>query len=101
MLAHCELSELLYIVDERISVQGRRQVKKCRVDTHGVVTEREPITVVWGRASAGSRGRAPDQRVRGRNPRRRLSKVVTLNLTHGSEGRVKLQTMTNPLLPSS
>jgi len=32
---------------------------------HGERVEREPITGVWGRPPAGSRGRAPGREVRG------------------------------------
>jgi len=48
--------------------QGRRQVKKCGVDTHGKRAERETITGVWGQSPSGVQGRAPGQGVRGKAP---------------------------------
>jgi len=45
--------------------QGRRQVKKCGMDTHGEHAVREPITVFGGGAPSGVQGQSPGQRVRG------------------------------------
>ena len=39
---------------------GRRQVKKCGVDTHREHVDHEPITV-WGKAPVGSSSRTPGQ----------------------------------------
>jgi len=39
--------------------QGRRQVKKRGVDTHGEHVEREPITGSEGRAPSGVQGQSP------------------------------------------
>ena len=39
------------ISDRILLNQGRRQVKKCGVDTHGERAEREHITGVWGHSS--------------------------------------------------
>ena len=36
--------------------KGHRQVKKCRVDTHGERMEREPITGDWGWSPSGIQG---------------------------------------------
>ena len=39
--------------------QGRHQVQKCGVDTHGERAEREPITGSGGRAPSGLQGHSP------------------------------------------
>jgi len=48
--------------------QGRRQVKKCGVDTHGERAEQEPIMESGVEPPAGSRGRAPGNGLEGKAP---------------------------------
>jgi len=49
--------------------QGRRQVRKCGVDTHGEHAEREPITGSGDAAPSGSlQGQCPCLGVRGKAP---------------------------------
>jgi len=49
--------------------QGRRQLQKCGVDTHGERAEREPITGVWGQSPQRGPGAEPLVRgLRGRSP---------------------------------
>ena len=49
-------------------IQGRRQVKKCGVDTHGEHAERELIRESGGRAPSGVQGQSPWSEVRGKAP---------------------------------
>jgi len=60
----------LYILGRVIQrcQQGRRQVKKCGVDTRGEREARAYNGGLGAEPPAGSRGRAPGQRVRGRSP---------------------------------
>jgi len=46
--------------------QGRRQVKKCGVDTHGECEEHHPTTGPRAEPPARSWGRAPGQEIRGK-----------------------------------
>ena len=48
--------------------QGRRQVRKCGVDTHGEHAERRPITGLWGRAPSGVQGQSPWSEGQGAKP---------------------------------
>jgi len=73
-----------------IGCQGRRQVKKRRVDTHDECTEREPIT-----GSAVVRGSARQTPPKAENLFSFWCPTVAANLLY-SPYLVKLQTMTDP-----
>jgi len=81
---------------------GRRQVKKCDVDTHGEGAECEPITGVWGGAPSGVQRQRPNQVVRegeGQSPPE-AENLFAFGAQRKQQICIILQTMTDPQ-PSS